>query len=126
MGRDRRDRRVADRSAAGGSQGRLGRYDRGIDDDRHIRDNPEASRFELWLGGRLAGVVDYRVTDDTTVAVLHVEVAPDLRGQGVSDRFFGDVLAQLRAREMLVTPICGWARHHMRTRPEYQDLLASP
>lgn len=73
----------------------------------------------------MAGVVEYRLTDDTTMAVLHVEVAPDLRGSGVSDRFYGDVLSQVRDRGLLVTPICGWARRQMRSRPEYQDLLAS-
>ena len=101
------------------------RYDRRIDTDRHILDNPGASRFELWFGGRMAGVVDYRLTDETTMAVLHVEVAPDLRGQGVSDGFFDDVLSQVRDRGLLVTPICGWARRRMRSRPEHQDLLAS-
>ena len=73
----------------------------------------------------MAGVVEYRLTDDTTMAVLHVEVAPDLRGSGVSDRFYDDVLAQVRDRGLLVAPVCGWARRHMRSRPEHQDLLAT-
>lgn len=73
----------------------------------------------------MAGVVEYRLADETTMAVLHVEVTPDLRGQGVSDRFFDDVLARVRDRGLLVTPICGWARRQMRSRPEHHDLLAS-
>lgn len=98
---------------------------RPIDPDRHILDNAAASRFELWFGGRMAGVVDYRLTDEATIAVLHVEVASDLRGHGVSEPFFDDVLAQIRQRGLLVTPICGWARRQMRSRPEHRDLLAS-
>ena len=71
----------------------------------------------------MAGVVEYRLTDET-MAVLHVEVTPDLRGKGVSDAFYADVMELVRERELLVRPICGWARRQMRARPEYLDLLA--
>ena len=58
------------------------------------------------------------------MAVLHVEVTPDLRGTGVSEPFFADVLGLIRERGLQVTPICGWARGQMQSRPEFHDLLA--
>ncbi len=56
--------------------------------------------------------------------VLHVEVAPEHRGQGISEPFFDDVLADIRSRSRTVTPVCGWARGQMRSNPDHHDLLA--
>lgn len=56
--------------------------------------------------------------------MLHVEVARDLRGQGVSEPFFDDVLAIIRDRGLQVRPICGWARGQMHANPAHRDLLA--
>ena len=41
-----------------------------------VRDNPEASRFELLVDGRLAGFAQYRLNDER-ITMYHTEVEPE-------------------------------------------------
>lgn len=58
------------------------------------------------------------------MTVVHVEVAPELRGRGISEPFFDEVLALIRQRGRTVIPVCGWARATMTANPAHHDLLA--
>jgi predicted GNAT family acetyltransferase len=62
-----------------------------------ITDNPQASRYELWLGATRAGFIQYRA-EPGTVLLVHTEVAPALAGQGLGERLVAGALADLRAR----------------------------
>jgi len=76
--------------------------------DERVIDNPDRSRYELWLGERFAGWTDYRRSDGEA-ALLHVEVADDLRGQGYADRFMREIVADLDRRGETPQPVCSYA-----------------
>lgn len=90
-----------------------------------IVDHPAAARYELRHDGRLVGVVEYWI-DDGVFVLPHVEVAPELRGTGVSAPFLDAVLDLVTERGLKVRPLCGYAAAHLRSRPERAVLLAQP
>ena len=87
-----------------------------------VIDNPAAGRFEARLGGELAGVAEYQLTDDLIV-FTHTEVDPAFEGRGVGSALASFALDQVRVegtrRALAVCPfIKGWIQRH----PEYLDL----
>ena len=84
-----------------------------------VTDNPEATRFEAHIDGRLAGFAEYQLTD-ALIVFTHTEVDPAFEGQGIGSAIARFALDQLLAggtRKAL--PVCpfikGWIQRH----PEY-------
>ena len=88
-----------------------------------VRDNEEASRFELLVEGELIGVADYRVRGDRVV-MPHTEIAPSLRGQGYGDVLVQGALDRIRPTGRKVVPSCWFVAQFIDANPEYRDLLA--
>lgn len=92
-------------------------------DTFRIADNPERSRYEVYVGSALAGVTDYHAQPGL-VTLKHTEIDPAFEGQGVGSRFVAGVLDDLRRRGVLVLPICPFVRAFLQRHPEYADLVA--
>jgi predicted GNAT family acetyltransferase len=88
-----------------------------------VRDNPERQRYELVVDDDIVSIADYHERDGAIV-VPHVETDPAHRGQGMADRLMAGVLADLRASNRKIVPLCPFADTYIRERPEEQDLLA--
>ncbi|MEM8707555.1 MAG: GNAT family N-acetyltransferase [Actinomycetota bacterium] len=91
--------------------------------EHEVRDNPDRQRYELVVDGDIVSIADYHVRDGSIV-VPHVETDPAHRGQGMADRLMAGVLADLRATDRTIVPLCPFAAAYIRERPEEQDLLA--
>jgi predicted GNAT family acetyltransferase len=92
-------------------------------DDLEIVDNPDESRYEARLGGRVVGISQYEL-GDRRITFLHTEVDPSVEGRGIGSRLARGVLADARARNLGVTALCPFIaaflrRHH----GEYDDLV---
>lgn len=83
--------------------------------------NRTLRRYELRLGERLAGTLDY-TRSDGVVALTHTEVEPDLRGQGHGERLVRDALADLREHGATVRPVCPFVVAYVRRHSETTDL----
>lgn len=94
------------------------------DHDRlSVVDVPAAGRYELMLDGARVGWADYRLADG--VATLpHVETVPAHRGKDFAAQLMAGVLADVRARDLRVRPLCAYASAYIRRRPETHDLIA--
>ena len=90
--------------------------------DPRVVDNPEASRYELWLGERRAGVIEYR-SKPGTVLLVHTEVEPDFEGQGLGARLVAGALDDIRARGLKLVPLCPFVRSYLRHHPDHGDLV---
>ena len=88
-----------------------------------VTDNPRASRYELWLGGTRAGLIQYR-SKPGTVLLIHTEVDPAFAGQGLGERLVAGALADLRARGLKLVPICPFVRAYLGRHPDQADLVA--
>jgi predicted GNAT family acetyltransferase/glutaredoxin len=129
-------RRFADHQDARESDaaGQLIEYFRGTDElesadgepaDAVVADNPDASRYELRLDGRLIGIAAYRRRPGR-IAITHTEVEPACSGRGFGSMLAEAALRDARARGERVVPLCPFIADYIRRHPEYEDLLAEP
>lgn len=87
-----------------------------------IRDNTEASRYELDVEGGVA-FANYRMAPGV-VTVTYTEVPAALRGRGIGAKLSAAVLAHIRSEGLKVIPRCGYFAGFIRDHIEYHDLLA--
>jgi predicted GNAT family acetyltransferase len=92
--------------------------------DIQVVDAPERHRFDLLVDGEHAGLADYQVRGDR-VTVVHSEVDPAFRGQGLGHELARQTLDQLRARGAQVVPACPFFAAYVREHHEWDDILAS-
>jgi predicted GNAT family acetyltransferase len=88
----------------------------------HVTDNTDAGRFELIEAGQTA-YADYRLENGRMI-IDYVFSPPALRGAGTAGRLMEGVVADARARNLKITPLCGYAAAWIRRHGEAADLLA--
>ena len=94
----------------------------GGEDQVGVVDNPAQLRYELRLGDVLAGYLAYRAEPGTLVLV-HTDVDPAYEGRGLGSRLIGGALDDIRARGLLMVPLCPFVAAYVRRHPEYADLV---
>ncbi len=77
-----------------------------------VRDNHEASRFELEIGGELA-VLEYERRPQAIV-LAHTEVPPSFRGRGIGSALVKAALERARAEHASVIARCPFVRAYLR------------
>jgi NAD+ kinase len=91
-------------------------------DDATVLDNFQASRYELHVGGDVAGSLTYRRVGGR-VELQHTEVAAAYEGRGLGGRLAAAALGAIRARGEQAAVTCpfvtGWVQRH----PEYADVV---
>jgi len=90
-----------------------------------VTDNPAAHRFEVRVGGELAGLTTYVVADNRVI-FTHAEVYPRHEGHGVGSTLARAALDDVIARGMLITPSCPFIRDFVQHHPSYQEHVAPP
>jgi predicted GNAT family acetyltransferase len=90
--------------------------------DRTVVDDPAGQRFELRVGGAVAGFAAYRGTG-STLTLTHTEVDPAYEGQGLGSVLVRGTLDQLRERGVQVRPACPFVRSFLGRHPDYLDLV---
>ena len=89
-----------------------------------VRDNPEASRYEILDGDELAGFLVCR-RDGDVLTMVHTEVQPEREGQGVGSELARGALDDVRAQGLRVQPLCPFVSAWIRRHPDYADLVSS-
>jgi len=97
--------------------------DRPNADDREVRWDEQAGRYELVVGGLLAGVLDVRDAGDHVV-LPHTEIDRSRQGQGLGAVLVAGALADLRRRGRRIVPTCWYVREYLDRHPDDADLLA--
>jgi predicted GNAT family acetyltransferase len=91
--------------------------------DVTVRDNPDQSRFEAYVGDQLAGFAQYTLGDDV-ITFTHTEVDDAFEGEGVGSTLVRAALDAVRSDGGLrVRPLCPFVRSWIDGHPDYQDLL---
>jgi uncharacterized protein len=88
-----------------------------------VTDNPQASRYELWLETTCAGFIQYR-TEPGMILLVHTEIDPAFAGQGLGERLVAGALEDLSARGLKLVPLCPFVRAYLRRHPDQADLVA--
>ena len=81
-----------------------------------------ASRFILRRGGQDIGELTYRRSGNGA-ALLHTEVRPELRGQGLARALVLAAVDWARAERLTLTPVCWYTRVVLERSAEFRDVL---
>lgn len=92
-------------------------------DDRVVRWDEGASRYELVVDGEVAGVLDVRDVG-SHVVLPHTEVDRSRQGQGLGAVLVAGALGDLRRRGRRVEPTCWYVREYIDRHPDDAELLA--
>jgi predicted GNAT family acetyltransferase len=92
-------------------------------EDAFVVDVPEASRYELRLGGRVVGFADYRLRDGR-IAFTHTEIDEECEGRGFGSRLAAGALDDVRRRGLEVAPLCPFIARYIELHPELEELVA--
>jgi hypothetical protein len=90
-----------------------------------VRDNPERSRYEAYVGPALAGLATYH-SQPGLVTVLHTEIEPAYEGQGIGSELVRRMLDDIRGTGARMLPVCPFVLAFLRRHPEYDDLVWRP
>ena len=94
----------------------------GPDDQAVVRDVPARHRFEVVVGGEVAGFARYRREGDA-VAFLHTEVDDAYEGQGLGSRLVAEALQQVADRDAGLLPYCPFVRDYLQQHRELVRLV---
>jgi len=92
------------------------------DDRVEVVDRPEQRRYELLVGGEVAGFARY-VRREPLITFIHTVVEPAYGGRGLGQRLAQAVLDDARARGLRVRPRCPFIARYIREHPAEQDLV---
>ncbi|MFB9359565.1 NAD(+)/NADH kinase [Actinoplanes nipponensis] len=92
--------------------------------DATVVDSFEQSRYEILLGGELAGVLHYR-RHGGAVELAHTEIDQAFEGRGLAGRLAAAALADARGRATPVVVSCPYVAGYVERHPEFKDLLAT-
>ena len=82
-----------------------------------VTDNPVNERYELWLGDELAGEIRYTLRDDGKLVLVHTEIDPSHKGEGLGNVLVQGALDELRERGIEYVVGCSFVRAYLRRHP---------
>ncbi|MGH3010029.1 MAG: GNAT family N-acetyltransferase [Gaiellaceae bacterium] len=84
-----------------------------------VIDNPNELRYELWLGNELAGEIRY-THEDGKVVLVHTEVDPSHKGEGLGNVLVQGALDDLRERGIEYRVVCPFVTAYLGRHPQPQ------
>lgn len=90
-------------------------------------DNADRSRFELWDGDTMLGLIGYELAPATmsgpkTYKLLHTVVEEDFGRQGVARLMVTMVMTRLRLDGLQFDPVCTYVQRYLSRFPEYRSM----
>jgi predicted GNAT family acetyltransferase len=81
-----------------------------------VTNNTAQSRYELLTEGHLS-IADYHRQENKLI-ITHVEVPEALRGQGVAAKLMAGVVADAKAKNLAIVPVCPYAVSYLKKHPQ--------
>ena len=93
-----------------------------VGDSVRVEHDEAGHRFVAHVGDDELAELTYRRRDDV-LDLLHTEVNPRARGQGIGEALVQHVLDDVRARGERIIATCPFVASFIRDHREYQDLV---
>lgn len=87
-----------------------------------VQEAPDKHRFEISVGGVLAGFTVYRASGDR-YTFFHTEIDPAYGGRGLASVLIKQTLDEMRARNLSVLPQCPFVKRYISRHLDYLDLV---
>ena len=88
----------------------------------HVADVPAGSRFEVRVGGEVAGFTEY-VRRPGVIAFVHTLIDARFEGQGLGSQLVRTALEEARTTGLAVLPFCPFVRDYISGHTEYLSLV---
>ncbi len=95
---------------------------RSLPENVRVIDVQDRSRFEIQVGGEVAGFTEYRRRPGL-IAFVHTLTDPRFEGQGLASQLVRTALTDARAEGLAVLPFCPFVRSYIERHTEYLDLV---
>lgn len=92
------------------------------DSSYRVDHEPAAHRFVLRHGADEVGELTYQ-REGARAALLHTEVDPRLRGQGLARQLVLAAVDWARAEQLTLAPVCWYTRVVLERGDEFRDVL---
>ena len=92
------------------------------DAPREVIDVPDDHRYEIRVGGELAGFAVYHRRGGRAYFV-HTEIDAAFEGKGLGSALANGALDAERARGELIVPLCPFIRSYIDRHPDYTPLV---
>ena len=92
--------------------------------DAIVVDSFERGRYEIIVGGEVAGYLNYQ-RHDAGIELMHTEIETPFAGRGFGGRLASAAFDEARKRATPVDVTCPFVAGYLERHPEYTDLLAS-
>lgn len=89
--------------------------------DPEIRDEADARRYALTVDGEVAVVTYNRVEGGLMVTETLVPIP--LEGRGIASRLARHVLADVKARGLVILPVCPFFSSYLKKHPEWAEVV---
>lgn len=89
--------------------------------DPEIRDNADRHQYELPVEDDVA-VVTYNLSAPNLM-ITETLVPERLEGRGIASRLAKHVLADAKARELLILPVCPFFAAYLQKHPDHADVV---
>jgi len=86
-----------------------------------VVDNAYEQRYELWLDGTRAGVIEYTTRHDVVV-LQHTEIDPAFEGRGLGSTLIAAAIKDIRDRGLRLFPECPFVQAYLERHPEERDV----
>lgn len=87
-----------------------------------VSDHPEANRYEVHVGGALAGFAEYN-RGPGQISFTHTEIDEAYNGRGLAGMLARKSLDEARASGVSVLPFCPFYRGWIAKHPDYIELV---
>jgi NAD+ kinase len=89
-----------------------------------VVDSFEQHRYEILVGGDVAGVLHYR-RRGSVIELQHTEIDNAYEGRGLASRLARSALEDARRRETPVVVVCPFVTSYVERHPEWSDLIVN-
>jgi hypothetical protein len=87
-----------------------------------VADNADEKRYEVRVGGELAGFVTYRLQPEL-IELVHTEIDEEFEGRGLGSQLISFALNDARERGLAVLPFCPFVNDYIQRHRQYVDLV---
>ena len=90
-----------------------------------LETNEHGGRYVLRIADGPEATMRYRTLDAATIAIDSTFVPPEYRGRGIAQALVERGIADARANNVKIKPVCSYVAAQFRRHPAWSDLLAT-
>ncbi|WP_116125645.1 GNAT family N-acetyltransferase [Lewinella sp. IMCC34183] len=90
-----------------------------------VVNNEAKNQFEIESGSQKSKL-QYRLTGDGRIDLVHTEVPEDLTGQGLGSSLVVAALKYARDNDLQAIPSCPFVASYVERHPEWNDVVTEP